>query len=91
MATRDFLATPNPADLRGGLMLTDGQAYSLQNVSPDARVFVRWATGAAPTGVEAANQIPPGGTISITPTAGDGESCWVWSDPGGAMLIVNEA
>ncbi|MCY4468371.1 MAG: hypothetical protein OXC08_06585 [Thiotrichales bacterium] len=85
----DHVVTDAPADLVSALSLTVGQAYSIQNVDPRDRVFVRIAT-AAPARTDRANVIPP--YQFGYPTADAGEGIYVWTDLGRtAAIVVNQA
>ena len=86
--TMDFVATGEPRDLIAALSLATGTMYSVQNVDPASRVFIR-IQAAAPARTDRANVLHPW-EVGY-PTADPGESIWIWTDRPDAAVVVNEA
>ena len=90
MATRAIVARQNmPTELSG---LAVGTRYSLQNVSPDAVLFVALVpAGDTPPvpGTAAAFQQPPGVLATVEQAAS--ETVYVWSSRGTARVVLDEA
>ena len=87
MPSQDFDVSRTPADIVAGLSLTQGQRYTVQNVSPAATMFLRQATAAAVS--DRAHRIETGGYMTIRP---DGEPIWLWTDDAaGCPVIATEA
>ena len=84
-AATDYLVTETPADLVSALSLRTGQSYSIQNIDPRERVYLRIAT-AAPARTDRANVIAPF-TFGY-PSADAGEGIYVWTDAGETAAIV---
>lgn len=84
----DFDVTESPQDLVAALSLSRGTTYAVQNVSPDARVFVR-VQATAPARTDRAFVIRP--FEFHYPQAGTGEGIFVWSPEGAAAVVVAEA
>ena len=87
MAAQDFDATAVPQDVVAVLSLTNGKSYTCQNVSTTSTLFVR-EQAAMPDVTDRAFKIESGGHVTIKP---DGTPVWMWSDPDGAAVIVEEA
>ena len=87
MAAMDFDATEVPQDIVAVLSLASGTKYKAQNLGPTASLFVREQT-AMPATSERAFKLEAGGHITIKP---DGGPIWLWSDPGGAAVVLGEA
>lgn len=87
MASQDFDATRTPADIVAGLSLSQNVAYTVQNVSGTATLFLRQATAAAIS--DRAHRIESSGYMTIRP---NGEPIWLWTDdPNGCPTIATEA
>ena len=85
----DFTVTRARVDLVAALSLTVGVRYSIQNIDPGARVFVR-VQQAMPTVGTRGNVIAPFEYGYPRVTAN--ERIWIWTDDdGGAVVMVNEA
>ena len=85
----DFEVTGTPQDILAALSLSTGTRYSIQNIDPRGRIFVR-VQATAPAAGERGNIIVP--FEYGYPTAGPGEGIWVWSpDVGGSVAFVTEA
>ena len=91
VATRDFIVTDVPQDLtaNAALALASGERWSIQNVDPRSRVFIRVQVDAPAVG-SLGNFIAPG--EHGYPTADAGEGIWVWSpDDDAVPIVVNSA
>ncbi len=88
MAAIDFDATLVPTDIVAAGSLASQQAYTAQNLSGVASLFVREASS-APSPRERAFKIEPGTVFTIRPT---GAPIYVWTDDAaGCPVILNEA
>ena len=88
MAAVDFDATATPQDVVAAVGLMRGRAYTAQNASTVATVYVREAaTAPAPTG--RAFRVEAGGNFTVKPT---GSPIWCWTDdPAGCPVILAES
>lgn len=77
-ATRNVDVTTDPTDIVSSHSLVVGTRYTLQNVDPAGRIFVRQAAVKPTGGALRGFVIPPFGDATITPTAGIG--VWLWTD-----------
>ena len=85
----DFEVTGTPQDILAALSLSVGTRYSIQNIDPRGRVFVR-VQATAPVAGDRGNIIVP--FEYGYPEAAAGEGIWLWSpDPGGSVAFITEA
>ena len=88
-ATQDFTVTLAPRDIAGPLSLVSGTRYTIQNIDPAARVFLRVQVS-APARTDRANIIQPLGAGAVSIDTGEGIWCWT-DDEAGAAIVVNTA
>ena len=82
--------TTTPANIVASHALTLGVRYTLQNVDPAARIFLREAAVQPTGGALRGFVIAPFTAASITPEAGIG--AWLWTDrPDGAKAVIDSA
>lgn len=85
----DFDATETPQDVVAALGLTVGQAYTVQNVSTVATLFLREAP-VAPAAAARAFRIEAAGVFTIKSETSGG--IWLWTDEAaGCPCILTEA
>ena len=88
MATQNFEAGRQPADVALSLGLVPGTSYTLQNISTVATLFLREAP-TEPASSEPAFRIEAGGYGTIKPTLGQG--VWLWTDNTHCPVVISEA
>ena len=88
MPAVNITASRTPADVAAAASLTRGVAYTVQNVSTVATLFVRDAA-VQPDAAERHFRIEAGSTFTIRPTAGVG--IWLWTDEETCPVILTEA
>ena len=76
MATRNIDVGAAPTNIVSALSLTVGTTYTLENVDPSARVFLRSAAVTPTGGALRGHVLNPGELGYPTPRAGIG--IWVW-------------
>ena len=79
MATRNVDVGAAPMNLVSALALAVGTTYTLENVDPSARIFLRSAAVTPTGGALRGHVLSPGELGYPTPEAGIG--IWVWCDP----------
>ena len=90
MATRNFDATGDPANIVAALSLAVGTRYAIQNVDPNARLFVREAAVKPTGGALRGFVLAPFESAGFKPQTGIG--VWCWTDRAdGARAVVGEA
>lgn len=88
MATRNVDATPAPTNIVAALSLTVGTRYTLQNIDPAARIFLRTAAVQPTGGALRGFVIAPFEAATVTPEANVG--IWLWSDRAdGAKAVLD--
>lgn len=88
MAAVDFDATASPVDMAAAVGLTQGRAFTGQNLSTVATLFVREAAS-MPAVTARAFRVEAGGTFTVKP---NGSPVWCWTDdPAGCPVILDEA
>lgn len=82
--------TTDPANIVAGLSLVVGTIYVLQNVDPNARVFIREAAVKPTGGALRGFVIDPFQHATLEPAPGVG--LWLWTDRAdGCKAVIDEA
>ena len=87
MPAVNITASRMPADVVAAASLTLGVAYTVQNVSTVATLFVR-DEATRPDAAERRFRIEAGSTFTIRPLAGVG--IWLWTDEEACPVILTE-
>ena len=90
VATRNVDVSPEPANIVAALSLAPGTRYAIQNVDPNARIFVREAAVKPTGGALRGFVVAPFETGTFQPEPGIG--LWLWTDRAdGAKAVIGEA